>query len=363
MHGQISNTKEEFALPTSLNESSGIIFLNDKLITHNDSGGQNELYELDLDTEMVIRTITITNATNVDWEDLAQDNTHIYIGDFGNNDGSRTDLKIYKVLKSDVSSSTSVTAEIINFSYADQSDFTSNPQNTEWDAEALISLNTSELVLISKNWVSGTSKAYTIPKAPGTYSLSPLSTSLTNAGLIAGGTYNTLSGKIYLVGYTAPVLPNPLEPFVWVCEGFSGNDIFSGTNTQTVLSPTFGFEQTEAITFTNENNFYMTSEAFSVSVISDYAKLISFSTSDAVLSNPDIESGTHNIVLSPNPVSDVLNIDAATITSVEIFNVQSAKLYQGIGLAIDMSVYKSGVYLVKVNFDDNTSLVKRVIKQ
>jgi hypothetical protein len=33
----------------------------------------------------VLRTVAITNATNVDWEDIAQDASYIYIGDIGNN--------------------------------------------------------------------------------------------------------------------------------------------------------------------------------------------------------------------------------------------------------------------------------------
>ena len=70
---QISNVTEEFPLPASLSESSGIIYFNGKLITHNDSGGNNELYEVDLGTKVVIRTVTISNAQNVDWEWIVTD--------------------------------------------------------------------------------------------------------------------------------------------------------------------------------------------------------------------------------------------------------------------------------------------------
>jgi hypothetical protein len=129
VEGQISNVTEEFALPTSLNESSGAIYFNNKLITHNDSGGNNELYEVDLVSGLVTRTVTISNATYVDWEDITQDNTSIYIADIGNNNGNRTDLKIYKIDKTAYASTTNVTAEIIAISYTDQTDFTSKPNN------------------------------------------------------------------------------------------------------------------------------------------------------------------------------------------------------------------------------------------
>ena len=114
---QIVNVEEKFDLPTILSESSGAIFFNDKLIIHNDSGNENKLHELDTITAAVTRTVTVTNATNTDWEDIAQDDLSIYIGDIGNNSGNRTNLKIYKILKSDYQNSTNVTAEIINFSY------------------------------------------------------------------------------------------------------------------------------------------------------------------------------------------------------------------------------------------------------
>ena len=98
---QISNAVEKFALPANLSESSGAIFFNNKLITHNDSRGENKLFELDTITEQVTRTVAISNATNIDWEDITQDDTSIYIGDIGNNSGNRTDLKIYKISKTD----------------------------------------------------------------------------------------------------------------------------------------------------------------------------------------------------------------------------------------------------------------------
>jgi hypothetical protein len=51
----------------------GFSFYNNNIITHNDSGGQANLYEINASTGAVLRTVAITNATNVDWEDIAQD--------------------------------------------------------------------------------------------------------------------------------------------------------------------------------------------------------------------------------------------------------------------------------------------------
>ena len=356
-NAQISAATEKFALPESLSESSGVIYFNNKLVTHNDSGNNKELYEVDLVSGLVTRTITISNATNVDWEDITQDDTSIYIGDIGNNaSGNRTDLKIYKISKSDYLSMNTVNAQTISFSYSDQTDFTATNE-TEWDAEALVSFDASNLILFTKDWINEITKAYLVSKTPGTYSLTPLATTLNATGLISGGTYNPLTGKLFLVGYT-----QALQPFVWESENFTGNDIFSGTNTQTSISSTFSFEQIEAITYTDENSYLVTSESFSVSIISDYAKVIEFSTDDMALSVNTIDN-SHNLVLYPNPVSDLLHIKEGDFSLVEIYDTRLSLLYKGNTRSINMSRFNSGVYFVKVNLNDGSLLIKKIIKK
>jgi hypothetical protein len=361
---QLSNISEAFALPLSLSESSGIIYFNNNLVTHNDSGGANELYEIDLSSELVVRTVTISNATNIDWEDITQDETSIYVGDIGNNiSGNRTDLKIYKISKSDYLSMDTVTAEIISFNYSDQIDFTATSiNNTEWDAEALVSFDASNLIVFTKNWVNEVTKGYLVSKTPGTYTLTPLATSLNANGLITGGTYNPLSGKLFLVGYSNGSIPNVLQPFVWKCEGFSTHDVFSGINTQTSLSGSFSFEQTEAIAFVDADNYFITSEAFTISVLSDYAKLISFSTNDIPLSASS-NLTQNQLELYPNPVEDFLHIKGTEIASVQVYDTKQVKLYEGHNFLINMSKLSSGVYFVNVHFNNHTSIIKKVIKK
>src|SRR5690625_2560360 len=208
---QITNVEEKFRLPKALKESSGAVFFNGKLVSHNDSSHRNRLYELDTVIGKITRTITVTNARNVDWEAMAHDDAFIYVGDIGNNSGVRTDLKIYKIAKEDFQQSTEVTAEIIEFNYSDQKGFTSNFNNTGWDAEALISYDENILILFTKNWINGITKAYPIPKKPGAYSVEPLPTTLNSGGLITGATYNPYTEKVYLLGYSSL-----LKPFIWV---------------------------------------------------------------------------------------------------------------------------------------------------
>ncbi|NMH88992.1 T9SS type A sorting domain-containing protein [Flavivirga algicola] len=353
---QINAAVEKFALPNDLMESSGAIFFNNKLITHNDSGGENKLFELDTISGLVTRTVTITNATNVDWEDMTQDETSIYIGDIGNNSGNRADLKIYKISKTDFVNNTSIIAETIAFNYVSQIDFTANPNNTDWDAEALVSFNETNLMLFSKNWIDGITKVYVIPKAPGTYALSELNTTLNSGGLISGGTYNPLTKKLFLVGYT-----EILQPFVWVSENFKGNDIFSGTNTQTALS-SFDFEQTEAIAFVNENRYFITSETFKLSLFSDYAKLISFSTNDMALTLESVIT-ENKMLLYPNPVDTFLHVKNRHVATIEIYDTKLVLLYKGSNISVDMHVFNPGIYIVKINLKNDTSQIKKIIKR
>jgi hypothetical protein len=80
-------------------KTSGLLFLDGKIITHNDSGDAANLYEIDSLSGAILRTISISNATNIDLEGLAENDTHLFIADIGNNNGNREDLKIDTILK------------------------------------------------------------------------------------------------------------------------------------------------------------------------------------------------------------------------------------------------------------------------
>lgn len=162
-------------LPSSLNEISGMIFWNGKLYGHQDSGGTTNVYEFDPETGSITKTITLSGVTNVDWEDLTQDETNIYVGDIGNNaNGNRTDLKIYKFSKSLITDDAVITIpqtaiEIINYTYEDQIDFSNTGANsTAFDCEAL-AFNRGKLHLFTKNWIGNTTTHYVLPTTAGTY--------------------------------------------------------------------------------------------------------------------------------------------------------------------------------------------------
>ncbi len=280
-------------LPLETNESSGVIFLNDKLITHNDSAGEAILYEVDPDSGTLIRQLVVENASNVDWEDLCFDQQYIYIGDFGNNSGDRTDLKIYRVSLQEYfqSSNDTVSADTIRFAYSDQESF--EPGNKHnFDAEALISFEDS-LYIFTKNRGDFHSNIYSVPKIPGDYKIKRVGRINSN-GLITGGVHNPLSQEIMLTGYTLT------EPFLLRLSQFSGREFAEGEMHRLTFQVD-GSYQIEAIEAINEKDYYITSETNKLGEATLYRVNTDFVVSTQ---NPF----TADIQYFPNPVNKLLNI-------------------------------------------------------
>src|SRR5690606_31686414 len=106
----------------------------------NDSGGEAELYKISPTTGKLIQTVKVTNATNVDWEEMTSSDEYIFIGDFGNNNGKRTDLTIYYFPKTKLNSDDEVIkveAQKIEFSFPEQKNFNPGKKATNFDCEAM----------------------------------------------------------------------------------------------------------------------------------------------------------------------------------------------------------------------------------
>lgn len=139
------------SLPSELTEISGLEHLNDSLlIAINDGGNSPTLYLIDLQGNLV-KSIHVSNASNVDWEDLALDSEgqHLYIADVGNNLNQRRDLCFYKIDAHQLLISDSIPAERIAFSYSDQQLFPPQKNNLLFDCEATVFYN-GQLYLFGK---------------------------------------------------------------------------------------------------------------------------------------------------------------------------------------------------------------------
>jgi hypothetical protein len=308
-----------------LDETSGLLFYNNSIITFNDSGGEANLYEINASTGNISRTVTITNATNVDWEDITQDASYIYIGDIGNNSGSRTDLKIYKISKNDYNDADdSAVAEIISYSYADQIDFTPNPNNTNWDAEGLISYG-DKLLIFSKNWVDNMVNVYSISKTSGVHS-ALLESSYNTNGLITSAEISFNEDVIYLTGYSSSQ-----APFMYTIHGIPNNslDVFSGIISDKIPNIVPLGNQVEAITLFEitpiEHRLYISNEKFVFSVgpitITFPAKLwfIEIDAETVTLDVPDIDSDL-SLNISPNPFDKTLKL-SERVDEIVIFDL------------------------------------------
>jgi hypothetical protein len=142
------------SLPAELKENSGMVNYGSGLLYFiNDGGNAPLLHRYDTFNNQYSQ-VEITNALNVDWEDLAQDDEgSLYIGDFGNNNNTRTNLKIYKTINPEVVFSNEITADSILFTYGNQTDFPPSSDRLNFDCEAMIWYQDS-IYLFSKNRTS-----------------------------------------------------------------------------------------------------------------------------------------------------------------------------------------------------------------
>ena len=91
------NLIKQTSLDSEVAEPSGLLYMDGNIWTFNDSGGEPVLYCIDPRNGSVIRKTLISNAMNVDWEDIAMDEHYIYVADVGNNFGGRDTVVIFRI--------------------------------------------------------------------------------------------------------------------------------------------------------------------------------------------------------------------------------------------------------------------------
>lgn len=211
-------------MPNHINEASGLaITSRDKFWTHNDDGIP-VLFCID-STGTLINSIHL-NSVNKGWEDLTLDkHNNLYIGAFGNNTNDRKDLRILKISNPELTKALMVAPEIINFTYEDQFSFPPHPASKNFDADALIALDSS-LYIFTKNRTvpySGFTKIYRLPNQPGDYK-AILIDSLYLGGTammdywVTGAALSPNRSTLALLGHSS----------VWLIIGFKGDKFSTG---------------------------------------------------------------------------------------------------------------------------------------
>lgn len=238
-------------LDDQIKETSGLNFFNGKLYTFNDSGNAPELFEIDKTSGRIINVLKV-NAENKDWEALTNDGSYFYIGDFGNNAGTRKDLKIYKIpfqndsLKND-------SLRTLSFNYPEQTDFTSKNMDTDFDAESMIYLN-GKLHLFTKEWALKSTTHYIIdPEASENQKAERIEAFKTNF-VVTDASY--FDKKLYLIGYTKKT-----EVFLDIFDETEPGIFFKRSPKHYYLGSALSIGQIEGIA-ANEEGIYISGEKF-----------------------------------------------------------------------------------------------------
>jgi len=240
-----------------LKEISGIEFDKSmKLWAINDGGDQAKLYQLNKAGE-IERSIRITNAKNIDWEDMTQDDFgHFFLGDFGNNENLRKWLTIYKIENPIDIKGETTQAEIIKFKYPEHTSFPPKAHEMEFDVEAFVFYE-RHLYLFTKNRTvpfNGITTLYKIGDHAANWDAKKLST------------FQTCTFAEKLCWVTSAALSPSKKRLalldsqrIWLFENWHGDDFFSGNKYRIDLGM---ITQKEAITFLDEDTIIFTDEEF-----------------------------------------------------------------------------------------------------
>lgn len=348
-------------LNQNLLETSGLIEWNNYLYTQNDDT-DTTIYKLNKLSGALVQSLPLNTIQNIDWEEISQDENYIYIGDFGNNaTGNRTNLKIFKIRKSTIETVPEI--ETINFNYSNQTDFTTQTaNNTDFDCEAFV-VTANEILLFTKQWVSGNTTIYSLPKTVGTHIANYLTT-INVAGLITGATLKENSRLISLCGYSTT-----LQPFIFLIYDYIGTN-FTVANKRKIAIP-LPYHQIEAIATNNGLDYNLTNESlvqppiFNIPqklhqlslapYLSNYLNSISLNT---------IQLPKDNAILYPNPSENEINFskfdfsnDDYQITDFNGKIVGTGKIYNNKISTVDL---EKGIYLLKII---NSNQVYKIIKK
>jgi hypothetical protein len=249
--------KNPILLDEKLVETSGLLFWDNRFWTHNDDTDTN-LYALDPENGAVLETYNLPNVKNTDWEEISQDATHLYLGDFGNNaNGNRSDLHILKIEKKSLLEHNPL-IETIAFRYPNQTILNLKSRKNDFDCEAFV-VDKDSIYLFTKEWISKKTTVYSLPKQAGNY-IAIQKKNFEIHGLVTGATYLEDKKIVALCGYTKKG-----SPFVNLFYDFNGTDFFSGKNRKIKLKPRF--HQIEGICTLDGLHYFVTNEQMKLALI------------------------------------------------------------------------------------------------
>lgn len=328
-------------LDSLLEGSSSLICWGNDFWTFNDHG-DSCLYHIDAASAAVLETLCMNGIHNYDMEEVSQDSLYLYLGDVGNNNGFRQDLHILRISKEALLNQT-LEVDTIWFSYEDQTDFTYQPQATDFDCEAFV-VSKDSIYLFTKQWISMQTTIYVFPKTPGTHVARRRATYDAD-GLITGATYLPEYRLVALCGYEFDMAnySSLFHPFIVLLYDFQEDNFFSGNKRRLDLEYST-WAQVEAIASHNALDFYITNERFTTTLsdvtidlpamlrrldLRDYLLPYLTGTGYTTIQPPAAE----DFLIYPNPATDRIHLDCPSDfygAEYMIFNVQGQKVMGGV---------------------------------
>lgn len=337
-------------LDSHARETSGLTAWAGWLWTHNDDT-DTHLYALDTTHAQAVQTLALPNVRNRDWEDITQDSTYLYVGDFGNNaNGNRTDLHILRILKSSILAGAPL-VDTIYFSYANQTNLAATgANNTNFDCEAFIAVGDS-LYLFAKQWLDNKTTVYTLPKTAGTHLAQPRD-SFDVQGLITGATYYPDKGITVLCGYASG-----LAGFVYVLYDYAGADFFGGNKRRLDIS--LSFHQIEAVATFDGLRYYISNEQISSFGIAqklhtfDLSPYLGYYLYGILPTSTQQPAAKPSFVVFPNPTTDRLTIrHSSQSQKLLVTDLQGRVIWhtttQGDTTTLDVQAWATGIYIVQM---------------
>lgn len=246
-------------LPHQLEEISGLSIYGNNYLGFNDSGGEPEIYVISEDGN-IIKTIILEDVKNVDFESITSNKTHIFIGDFGNNKGDRKNLRIHYFEKSMLNDlpKQAVNVETLKFYFPEQTDFSNQNRNHDFDCEAMFYHN-GQLHLFTKEWKSFKTKHYTINIQKGKQAAKLIETFdanflVTGADAITENNITTMG----LIGYTIEGEINLLLQQI----DAKDKKFFRKAPKRIILGTSLQLGQVEGIALKSQNEFCISAERF-----------------------------------------------------------------------------------------------------
>lgn len=360
-------------LPNDLQEISGLTRASGRWWGHADSGANPEFFNLNPENGQVLQKITLQNAQNRDWEDVAADSAYLYLGDFGNNSNNRTNLGLYRVplAKIGTSNSESVSEgdwQFVPFAYADQTDFSAQPEDSSvYDCEAAI-LFRGKIHLFTKSRKTYRTAHYVVNETTGkAEKLEEFNTD----GLITGASLSPDGKVVALLGYDLrSFIPKVFVWLLWDWQMGSGDLLFSGNKRRIELGTALAVGQAEGIGFAENRRGYLCNERTEFNGITlaqqatRWFDVSAWIPEEVGAEEPD---GVGGMRVFPNPFAQTLHVQFLENERPNVLRVLNGlgqpmlELRGDLPTTLDTSDWPAGVYVVEGVFSRKKVRAERVL--